>query len=248
MTDAVTAGTKPAKKAKVAQQPPPKPAPLASPYLKPGFYDDAIARGKHRDIVGGRWEETALHQMQVLLDEGLDPHHRLLDIGCGCLRLGHRALRYLEPGHYWGTDASGALMQRGWEAELTAEERDRLPPAQLIEDGDFAFPGLPPSMDYAIAWGVFTHLPAAALQPALQSLRRAAPDLSKLLLTVFLAPDGHDGAFRQRDGVVTHASRPPWHRFPSDVEHEAKAAGWHLRWRDDHLPRGQALAVLTPLS
>ena len=62
---------------------------LASPYLKPGFYEDALARGKHRDIVGGRWEETALHQMQVILDEGLERDDHFLDIGCGCLRLGH---------------------------------------------------------------------------------------------------------------------------------------------------------------
>lgn len=220
---------------------------LASPYLKPGFYDDAIARGKHRDIVGGRWEETALHQMQVLLDEGLDPHHRLADIGCGCLRLGHRALRYLHPGHYWGTDASGALMQRGWEVELSDEERARLPLSQLIEDESFAFPGLSSEIDFAIAWGVFTHLPASALRPALVNLHRAAPQLQKLLLTVFLAPDGHDGAFRQRDGVVTHPSRPPWHRHPGDVEADAAQAGWHIRWRDDHLPRGQALAVLQPI-
>ena len=29
-----------------------------SPYHKPGFYDDALSRGRHRDIVGGRWDET----------------------------------------------------------------------------------------------------------------------------------------------------------------------------------------------
>lgn len=217
-----------------------------SPYLKPGFYADALARGKHRDIVGGRWEETALHQMQVLLDEGLDPHHRLLDIGAGCLRLGHRVEPYLRPGHYWGTDASGPLMQRGWEVELTPDQQARLPRNQLIEDDDFRFPGLPPDMDFAIAWGVFTHLPADALRPALTRLHAAAPRLQKLLLTVFLAPEDHEGPFRQRDGVVTHATRPPWHRPASAVAADATATGWDLRWRDDHLPRGQALAILTP--
>lgn len=216
---------------------------LASPYLKPGFYEDAIARGKHRDIVGGRWEETALHQMQVLLDEGLDPHHRLLDIGCGCLRLGHRALRYLQPGRYWGTDASLALMQQGWQSELSPEEQEKLPREQLIEDSQFAFPNVP-EMDFAICWGVFTHLPADALAPALKNLK-LAPQGGKFLLTVFLAPEDHEGPFRQRDGVVTHAARPPYHRKASEVEADAHAAGWALRWRDDWLPRGQTLAVLT---
>ena len=217
---------------------------LASPYLAPNFYENALEKGKHRDIVGGRWEETALHQMQVLLDEGLDPHHRLLDIGAGCLRLGHRALRYLVAGRYWGTDASRALMLRGWEEELSPLEQAKLPPEQLIEDDAFAFPNVP-EVDFAISWGVFTHLPAPMLAPALKNLRQTAPRLQKFLLTVFLAPEGHEGQFRQRDGVVTHPARPPYHRYPSSVEADAKAAGWDLRWREDHLPRGQMVAVLT---
>lgn len=221
---------------------------LASPYLAPNFYENAIARGKHRDIVGGRWLETAMHQMQVLLDEGLDPHHRLLDIGCGCLRLGHRAVAYLQTGNYWGTDASAALMLQGWEQELSPELQAKLPKAQLIEDEVFAFPGVTPEIHFAFCWGVFTHLPAAMLPPALANLRHACPEMQKFLLTVFLAPEGHEGSFRQRDGVVTHQNRPPYHRFAAEVEAEARAAGYSLRWRDNALPRGQQLAVLEPLA
>ncbi len=219
---------------------------MTSPYLAPGFYDRALAAGKHRDIVGGRWDETARAQMAILQDEGLRPDHRLLDIGCGCLRLGHKAAAWLEPGHYWGTDASLALMLRGWEEELTPEVQARLPRAHLVQDADFAFPGLPDSIDHAIAFGVFTHLPAGALRPALVSLRHRFPALQKLLLTVFLAPEAQGGALRQPDGVVTHADRPPYHRSAGTVEADAVAAGWAPHWRDRQLPRGQRLCVLTP--
>lgn len=219
---------------------------LASPYLKPGFYEDALARGKHRDIVGGRWEETALHQMQVILDEGLERQDHFLDIGAGCLRLGHRLIPWLEPGRYQGTDASRPLMLRGYEQELSPQARARLSPDDLIEDSAFAFPGVRADTTFALCWGVFTHLPAAGLRPALVSLRAACPRLRRFLLTVFLAPDDHEGGFRQRDGVVTHAARPPYHRSAAAVEADADAAGFALRWREDLLPRGQALAVLTP--
>ena len=37
-----------------------------SPYLVPGFYDSALAQGRHRDIVGGRWDETGRLQLALL--------------------------------------------------------------------------------------------------------------------------------------------------------------------------------------
>ncbi|MDP3261858.1 MAG: class I SAM-dependent methyltransferase [Tabrizicola sp.] len=216
----------------------------ASPYLAPGFYDDALAKGRHRDIVGGRWDETGRAQMAILRAAGLLPHHRLLDIGCGALRLGHMAVPYLDPGHYWGTDASLALMRRGRDLELA--DASRLPLANLVEDADFSLPGVPETIDFAIAFGVFTHLPATMLRPALASVRARLPRLDTMLLTVFLAPPGHPGAHRQPDGVVTHPGRPPYHRTATAVEADAAASGFTLSWQPVHLPRGQALCHLKP--
>ncbi|WP_431300836.1 class I SAM-dependent methyltransferase [Tabrizicola sp. BL-A-41-H6] len=216
----------------------------ASPYLVPGFYDDALAKGRHRDIVGGRWDETGRAQMAILRDAGLLPHHQLLDIGCGALRLGHMAVQYLDPGHYRGTDASLALMRRGRDLELANESR--LPLDHLVEDADFSLPGIPDTIDFAIAFGVFTHLPAAMLRPALTSVRARLRHLDTLLLTVFLAPPGHAGAHRQPDGVVTHPDRPPYHRTAAEVEADAAATGFTLSWQAVQLPRGQVLCHLKP--
>ncbi|OYX24916.1 MAG: methyltransferase type 12, partial [Rhodobacterales bacterium 32-66-7] len=205
---------------------------LASPYLAPGFYAKAIAKGRHRDIVGGRWEETARIQMAALLAEGMTPEDHLLDIGCGALRLGHLAVPYLQPGHYWGTDASLALMQHGRSHELA--DPDRLLLAQLIEDADFAFPGIPQTITLALAFGVFTHLPAPALTRALTGLGRF-PNLRAFLFTVFLAPVGAE-ATRQPDGVVTHPNRPPYHVDEAMVTDRIRAAGFSPGRRPMLLP------------
>ncbi len=177
--------------------------------------------------------------MVALQAEGMQPHHRLLDIGCGALRLGCRAVPYLDPGHYWGTDASADLMAAGYAQELTAQ--DRLPAAQLIADGVFAFAGVPDTIDYAIAFAVFTHLPPGTLRPALTRLRARCPHLKRLLLTVFLGET--EGAHKQPDGVVTHATRPPYHRPAADVLADCAAAGFTGAVRATTLPRGQRLCV-----
>lgn len=216
-----------------------------SPYHAPGFYDDALARGRHRDIVGGRWDETGRLQMQILREAGLLPHHRLLDIGCGSLRLGCKAVPYLNPGHYWGTDLSAALMRRGYETELA--DKDRLPPGQLVEDKDFAFPGIPVDIDHAIAFAVFTHLPAAHLGRALIRLRARFPRLQRFLFTVFLADAARaQEAIRQPDGVVTHPDRPPYHVHAQDVAALAQSAGFATRPLPGRLPRGQILWEAIP--
>lgn len=170
----------------------------------------------------------------------MTPEDHLLDIGCGALRLGHLAVPFLAPGHYWGTDASLPLMRHGRAVELT--DPDRLPLENLVEDAVFAFPGIPDTITIAIAFGVFTHLPATTLAPALASLRARFPNLRSAQVSLFLADD--PGATRQADGVVTHPDRPPYHRPRAAVEAEARAAGFTPGWMDILLPRGQALLHL----
>lgn len=218
----------------------------ASPYLVPGFYDRALAEGRHRDIVGGRWEETGRIVMPVLAAEGLLPDDRFLDIGAGPLRIGRHVAGIVGAGDYWATDASHALMRRGWDVELEDTTRARVPATNLIGDADFGFAGVPQDITFALAFAVFTHLPRAALEGALPNIRARFPLLRRLLFTVFLAPDGTQGPFRQADGVVTHSDRAPWHLAEADVQAIARAAGFATERRDWRLPRGQVLFVACP--
>lgn len=216
----------------------------ASPY-DDAFYARELARGRHREIVGGRWDETGEAQMIALRAAGLLPGHTLLDIGAGSLRLGCKAVPYLEPGHYWATDASRAILLAGHAAELA--DPARLDPAQLIEDARFDFPGVPDTITHAIAFAVFPHLPMAMLRRAMTGLRRFSR-LERFLFTVFLAPDAVTAArpYRQPDGVVTHDIRPPYHLLEADVHGFAAQTGWIATRETMRLPRGQVLFTAVP--
>ena len=174
--------------------------------------------------------------MAALTAVGMTPDDHLLDIGCGSLRLGHKAVPYLKPGHYWGTDASLSLMRHGRLTELP--DPSLLPEDHLIKDTTFAFPGLPDTITLAIAFGVFTHLPHADLATALTNLRRF-PNLRTALFTVFLsdAPT----STRQPDGVVTHPDRPPYHVAETQVAATIRTAGFTPTRLPTLLPRGQVL-------
>jgi hypothetical protein len=174
--------------------------------------------------------------MQALLAAGMTPDDQLLDIGCGSLRLGHKAVPFLKPGHYWGTDASLALMRHGRLTELP--DPDHLPEDHLIEDATFAFPGIPDTITLAIAFGVFTHLPHPSLATALTNLRRF-PNLRTILFTVFLSDS--PSSTRQPDGVVTHPDRPPYHVPEAQIAQTIRAAGFTPGRQPMLLPRGQIL-------
>lgn len=218
-----------------------------SPYHAPGFIPDAVEAGRHRAIIGGRWEETGWIQMKMLAEEGLRPKHRLLDIGAGPLRTGCRLVPLLNPGNYWATDLSGDLLRKGYATELTEGDRARLPRRQLVEDADFSFPGLPREFDYLLCFAVFTHLPMNHLRRGLIRVAQHFTRFDKFLFTVFLAPDAAAslGPVRQPDGVVTHGIRPPYHLLAEDVIHFGEQAGLRVEIRPNRLPRGQVLCVAT---
>ena len=222
-----------------------------SPYHAPGFIPDALARGKHRDIIGGRWDETGIIQMQMLLAEGLKPQHRLLDVGCGPLRTGCRLVPYLNPGNYWGTDLSGDLMRQGYRQELTEGDRARLPRSQLVEDRDFSFPGIPDTFDYLLCFAVFTHLPLNHLRRCLHNL---APHMAKggrFFATYFECLDGQDlfaPLAQPRGGIVTYDYQDPYHYRLGDLAWTVDPTQWAFEpigeW--DH-PRGQRMACFRRL-
>ncbi|XGV98833.1 MAG: hypothetical protein ACAF41_07805 [Leptolyngbya sp. BL-A-14] len=129
--------------------------PLA--FLDPEGDEGIIKRG-HRDYVGGMWEEIGTLQFEFLLLKGLKPNSYLLDIACGSLRLGVKAIPYLEPSHYLGIEKEKGLVQAGLEEELDPEVREQKQPKIVISDS-FEFEKLGQKADFAIAQSLFTHLP-----------------------------------------------------------------------------------------
>lgn len=63
-------------------------------------------RHQLESLVGplGFWDQLQRYQLELLLANGLQPTHSLLDIGCGPLQGGVAFIRYLESSQYVGVD------------------------------------------------------------------------------------------------------------------------------------------------
>ena len=131
--------------------------------------DRGIAIRGHRGYVGGMWEEIGKLQFDFLLSEGLRPDSYLLDIACGSLRLGVKAIPYLERSHYLGIEKESGLVKAGLEKELDPKIRLEKQPHVVISDS-FEFEKLGQKADSAIAQSLFTHLPSSLINLCFKKL------------------------------------------------------------------------------
>jgi len=74
----------------------------------------------HRAKVGPEelFDLIGAQQFCVLVGQGLRAHHRLLDVGCGCLRGGRFFIPYLDSGNYCGVEPDKELVNEGIAVEL----------------------------------------------------------------------------------------------------------------------------------
>jgi len=131
-----------------------------------------MAEFDYKKHIGGprghdSWEPLGQAQFSYLLQEGLQPNHRLLDVGCGAFRLGRKVIPYLNMGNYHGFDNSQELVEAGMDQELSTELCLEKQPSVLV-DSQFTFDPGP----YHYIWA-FMLLPSLKLSQANYFLRAA---------------------------------------------------------------------------
>ena len=120
--------------------------------------DMRVERDPHT-AVGPSWEKIGKLQFDYLVALGMKPHHRMLDIGCGTLRGGRHAIRYLDSGNYTGMDLSPKAIEYGH--QLVEEEGlcDKRPRLLVSANKDLKFSEFDgETFDFLMAQSVFTHL------------------------------------------------------------------------------------------
>ena len=141
--------------------------------------------------IGGAWDEIGPLQLEFLLANGLEPHHALLDIGCGTLRAGRHFIRYLASGKYTGFDISSAAIDYG--RALVREEglETKAPTLFVNAKKTLRFDDLhakAAKFDFLIAQSVFTHLPEENVVECLQNVPKIMHGQSKFFFTYFDRP------------------------------------------------------------
>jgi SAM-dependent methyltransferase len=213
-------------------------------WLRRGAHGDHIAfyRGVMRSDVARdpnaavgtptqeRWEAVGELQFSYLRSHGLQPAHRLLEIGCGNLRAGWRFIDYLAPGHYHGLDISPDILLAAQRVLASRGLQEKLPHLTLVDD--MRLDHLPDGhFDMAHAHSVFSHSPPQVIEECLSHIPRV------------LKPGGFfDFTYNRTDGEEHHVLHEDFYYRPATLIALAQAQGLLAATMDDwdELPHRQS--------
>jgi len=188
-----------------------------------------------RAAIGGRWEEIGHLQFGFLHRMGLEPHHTLLDIGCGTLRGGRLFISYLDEGHYTGTDISPKALEFAAALVHLHGLVDKKPRLLLNEGKRLTFDEVSGErFDFLLAQSVFTHLQAPHLGECFEHIGRVMHSGSVFFFT-----------FWKGDKPEQKGLKDFYYPF-SFFESLAKSNGFHLtdRSREYPHPKGQVMVEM----
>jgi methyltransferase family protein len=211
----------------------------------------AVNEGRHREVIGGLWDEIGRLQFEYMVKHGLERRSRLIDVGCGSLRGGVHFVAYLDEGRYFGLDSNLSLLDAGYDLELKALHlRDKLPRQNLICDDVFDFDLFDSEFDFAIAQSLFTHLPVNHIRLCLTRLARKMRAGGRFFATFFVVEDSHPYGepSAHAGGITTFDAKDPFHYRSSDLPYFCKNLPWRPEFRGGwNHPRDQQMVEFVRL-
>lgn len=182
-----------------------------------------------------RWLALGAMQFDYLAEHGLEPGHRMLDIGCGNLRAGWRFIAHLDTGNYYGIDISPDILISAKQTLTTYELQDKLPHLTITQDLKLDF--LPSAhFDVVHAHSVFSHSPIGVIDECLAHVGR------------ILAPGGFfDFTFDRTEGAEHQVLREDFYYRTETLLQLARKHGLEARFMEDweKRPHGQSKIRVT---
>lgn len=144
-------------------------------------------------------------QLDLLRAHGLEPHHNVLDVGCGALRAGIWLMSYLEPGRYHAIEPNREMLKVGLDI-AGSELVDRAQPVFDHNDRfDLSVFGV--AFDVVLARSIWTHASLSQITAMLDGFATTAAAGAQLFASVkpaILRP------YRGRSWVgISHRSDEP---------------------------------------
>lgn len=192
--------------------------------------DSRVGINGYRGAVGSvdDWERHGDIQSRFLIDKGLEPWHRLLDIGCGTGRLARKIAPFLRNGHYMGCDISVKALD--YAMKLAQEEGWASQGPQFVVGMDEERIEASPPFDFLWAFSVFVHLPCSLMADVMRVAANLMHERSKFYFSY--VPE-----------KVETRSGPKSFRHTLDCYQSCAESAELQMWKDESWPAEQSMAL-----
>ncbi|MAF80305.1 hypothetical protein CL629_04490 [bacterium] len=148
--------------------------------------DTRVAEGDVEKAIGGSWEEMGKLQFDFLVKKGLEPQHKMLDIGCGTLRGGRHFIKHLGSKGYTGFDISAKAIEHGKKLVEKEGLSDKKPELLISKDKNLKFKEFNGrEFDFIFAQSVLTHLPPESIEELFENIGNIMNQESVFYFTYF---------------------------------------------------------------
>lgn len=191
-----------------------------------GFATDTEKRPLENYLKVGR-----IH-LDYLKNQGLKPEHEVLDYGCGVMRFGAYAGKYLEPRNYTGIDISRNRLQKARRVMRdagvpeTSYEAICVTGCELEELDGQAF-------DFIWAVSVLTHMPEPDIRTMLRAMKPKLKEDARYFFT-----------FSPADQRMRKNIKDFWYPI-DDMREICESEGYVFEIMDDWIGMGDTMAKLT---
>jgi hypothetical protein len=170
--------------------------------------EEMMSRHGFLGVPVATFELAGRTQMIDLLREGLNPESKVLDIGCGCLRIAYWLIRFLDAGCYHGIEPARHRVDYGMRYLFTSEELSLKRPRFDFNAG-FDSSVFGTHFDFFLARSIWTHASKGQIQATLDSfLRDSTP--TGVFLASYLPAQSADDDYQGEGWVGTsHESDTP---------------------------------------
>jgi len=133
-----------------------------------------------------RFADTSQIPLNIAKDNGLTPDTNVVEIGCGCCRVGYWFIDYLNPGKYYGIEPNVEMLNMGKEILLPDVINDKLPTFDNNENFDLSVFTTAPDM--IIAFSIWSHATKSQIETILNQMSQLDTPVS-FIGTIVLTND-----------------------------------------------------------
>lgn len=136
------------------------------------WIDEIRKERDYKSFVGpaDKYEMIGQIQFSILKDQGLKEDSKVLDIGCGSLRLGKRLIPYLDENCYYGIEPEIWLVEEALKNEVLEFEGKR---PFFMRDAGFNLANLGLRFDFIFCNSVFIHASLSQVKKCIRAVPKA---------------------------------------------------------------------------